>query len=489
MSWGNRSGNWGGNRGGGEMDGATIARNFMDGALKFGQGLRQAQEIEANRLKLDDEQGMRQAYEHLAGKLGQSGDISQVEGDPVLNTRHGIMALGKLTADRAATQQSRLAMLKNMEAADDKLYQEFFRPLASQAQEAYQSGDMNRFGALVGQLSRVAPFPYQYQLGADGNFTELFRSTEKGGWVDTGARMTPQQVFDSVRNLMGGEVRTLRGADMTEHYTNPNFLAAAARYRMGTIMGNAEAMANPGKWIPMEKNGHVVYAIPQNSHTDYGAEPAALIHDPKGGASRFGSLRELMDAGYTPVKASTDVTLMQRNAAGKDARNGAGGGTRKLGSAGFNFLEKVFTEQDENGDARVNVAQLDLACQIMSRLNLPETTAARVVQEAMQEVTAAIQTHNADLSPAQVERLALGYVRKRLLGGAGAQGAAQPQPAAGQAAQQAAGKGQQQTRTIEDVKKSLNLKQGGTPPGVAGNQKQHLLQGIFNHWSQQHPGA
>ena len=488
MAWGN----WGGNRGGGEMDGATIARNFMDGALKFGQGLRQAQEIEANRLKLDDEQGMRQAYEHLAGKLGQSGDISQVEGDPVLNTRHGIMALGKLTADRAATQQSRLAMLKNMEAADDKLYQEFFRPLASQAQEAYQSGDMNRFGALVGQLSKVAPFPYQYQLGADGNFTELFRSTEKGGWVDTGARVTPQQAFESVRNLMGGEVRTLCGADMTEHYTNPNFMAAAARYRMGTIMGNAEAMANPGKWIPMEKNGHVVYAIPQNSHTDYSAEPAALIHDPKGGASRFGSMRELMDAGYTPVKASTDAAMMQRKAAGKDARNGAGGaggGTRKLGSAGFKLLEKVFTEQDENGDSRVNVARLDLACQVVSRLNLPETTAARVVQEAMQEVTAAIQKHNADLPPAQVERLALGFVRQRLFGGAGAQGAAQQQPAAGQAAQQT-GKGQQApAKTLEDVKKGLNLTQGGTPPGGAGNQEPPLFQGIFNYWRQQQPEA
>lgn len=488
MSWGNRSGN----RGGGEMDGATIARNFMDGALKFGQGLRQAQEIEANRLKLDDEQGMRQAYEHLAGKLGQSGDISQVEGDPVLNTRHGIMALGKLTADRAATQQSRLAMLKNMEAADDKLYQNFFRPLASQAQEAYQSGDMNRFGALVGQLSKVAPFPYQYQLGADGNFTELFRSTEKGGWVDTGARMTPQQVFESVRNLMGGEVRTLRGADMTEHHTNPNFLAAAARYRMGTIMGNAEAMANPGKWIPMEKNGHVVYAIPQNSHTDYSAEPAALIHDPKGGASRFGSMRELMDAGYTPVKASTDAAMMQRKAAGKDAKSGAGGaggGARKLGSAGFKFLEKVFTEPDENGDSRVNVAKLDLACQVVSRLNLPETTAARLVQEGVQTAMAAIQNDYSHVSPEQAERLALGFVRQRYLGGAGAQGAAQQQPAAGQAAQQT-GKGQQgPAKMLEDLKKGLNLKQGGTPPGGAGNQEQLLFQGIFNNWIQQQSEA
>ena len=62
----------------GEADGATIAQNMLAGVQAFGQNMRQAQLLEENDMRLADERGMRQAYEHLAGKLRQGADILKI---------------------------------------------------------------------------------------------------------------------------------------------------------------------------------------------------------------------------------------------------------------------------------------------------------------------------------------------------------------------------------------------------------------------------
>lgn len=241
------------------------------------------------------------------------GDISSLDGDPVMNSRYGVMAMGKFMTDRANSEKSRLSMLQNMARADDELYQQYFRPLAMTAMESYQRGDMAAFGQAASQLSKVAPFPYQYRMGDDGNFAESFRSSRDGRFVDTGDRLTPQQVFEVIRSIMSGEQKTLRGADMQTHVVNPNFLAASARYKMGTIMDNAEALQNPSRWIPFEKNGHLVYAIPQNRHDDYSAAPSYRVLDETGGRSYMvGSMDELLNQGYVPSAAKATSRVLQR---------------------------------------------------------------------------------------------------------------------------------------------------------------------------------
>lgn len=314
---------------GGGNDGVEIAMNLINGVNSMGTAMQNAQRAEAGRLELEDEKGVRAAYEHFAQAAGQNGNIAALDNDPVLNSRHGVMAMGRYMADRANTQQSRAAMLKSMEQADDALYQNHFRPLAFAAQEAFKKGDMRTFGQLAGQLSEISPFPYKYQMGQDGNFTELFRSTGDGGFVDTGQRMTPQQVMSAITGIMSGEQNILSGMDMKTRAVNPNFLAAAARYKMGTIMGNAQAMADPKQWIPMQKGGRVVYAIPQNRHDDYSAAPSYRVLDEHGGRSYMaGSMQDLLDQGYTraDVKAKTDK-LMGRGGASKA---GPGGGNAHI---------------------------------------------------------------------------------------------------------------------------------------------------------------
>lgn len=300
-------------------DGVEIAMNLINGVASMGTTMQNAQRAEAGRMELEDEKNVRAAYEHIVQTAGQNGNIAALENDPVLNSRHGVMAMGKYMADRANTQQARASMLKSMEQADDALYQNHFRPLAFSAQEAFKKGDMRTFGQLAGQLSEISPFPYKYQMGQDGNFTELFRSTGDGGFVDTGHRMTPQQVMEAITGIMSGEQNILSGMDMQTRTVNPNFLAAAARYKMGTIMGNAQAMADPKQWIPMQKGGRMVYAIPQNRHDDYSAAPSYRVLDEHGGRSYMvGSMQDLLDQGYVraDVQARTDK-MMGRGGSGK----------------------------------------------------------------------------------------------------------------------------------------------------------------------------
>lgn len=319
---------------GGEYDGMDIARNAMGLAEGLGGLKEQNQRIEATRRELADDAGIRQAYEHIAQRVGQGGNISALDGDPVMNTRYGIMAMGKFMADRANSEQSRLSMLQHMAEADDTLYQKFFRPLAMTAMDAYQKGDMQAFGQAASQLSRISPFPYQYQMGGDGNFQEFFRSSKAGRFVDTGDRMTPQQVYQTIQGIMNGEQRVLRGVDMQAHYVNPNFLASAARSRMGTILGNAAALQDMAQWIPLEKNGRVVFAIPQNRHDDYSAAPSYRVFDEAGKTSfMVGSMDELLGMGYRPSAAKANA----RELGAKGVPKGAGGGNSEPGGGNIHI--------------------------------------------------------------------------------------------------------------------------------------------------------
>lgn len=298
---------------------------MLQGVQAFGNAMRTGQQLEQGRMALEDEKGVNAAYEHIASKVGSTGDISTLDGDPLMNTRYGTMAAGKFLGQRAQNETSRLQMLKAMSASDDEFYSKTFRPLAFAADEAYKSGDMQRFGAISSELSAKAPLPYKTEMDTDGNFKLLFRSDKDGGWSDTGRKLSPQEVMNEIGGIIGGEQKILAGADMQQKVVNPRFLAAAARYRMGTIMGNADAMADPSKWIPMQKEGHTVWAVPQNRHDDYSAGPAYRIVDDSGKmGGMVGSLDELAQGGYVRADAKAKLAVLQKRANG-----GAGHGKGK----------------------------------------------------------------------------------------------------------------------------------------------------------------
>lgn len=62
-------------------DGMDIARNAMGLAQGLGGLVQQGQRVEDGRRELADDAGIRQAYEHIAQRVGQGGNISALDGD------------------------------------------------------------------------------------------------------------------------------------------------------------------------------------------------------------------------------------------------------------------------------------------------------------------------------------------------------------------------------------------------------------------------
>ena len=179
-------------------------------------------------------------------------------------------------------------------------------------------------------------------MGDDGNFVESFRSSKEGKFIDTGDRLTPQQAFETIRGIMSGEQKVLRGADMRTHAVNPNFLASAARYKMSTIMDNAAAMQDSSRWIPLEKNGRVVYAIPQNRHDDYSAAPSYRVLDEASGRSYMvGSMDELVNQGYVPSAVKATSRVLQRKGRSEGIAAVGPDGSTRITQAQYEKLVKA----------------------------------------------------------------------------------------------------------------------------------------------------
>ena len=291
-------------------------RNAMVGMNFLGNAMRTGQQIGEVRHEQDERDAVNKAYEYIAGKVG-TGDLSALGNDPILFTRHGAQATSKFMDDRLKTESSRLQMLKSKDEANDHLYRNTLRPLAFKAQEAFKKNDMQLFGQIAGELSAKFPFPYRYNLGQDGNFIEEFRSSKAGKFIDTGERMTPQQVMDSINRMLAGEQRILRGANMEMQYVNPDFLAAAARYQLGTIADNAAALGDSNRYISLTKNGHTIHVVPQNRHDDYSGWVNWMVLDESGKmGGMYGSLEDLLRQGYRRLDVQARDATQRRAVAG-----------------------------------------------------------------------------------------------------------------------------------------------------------------------------
>lgn len=391
---------------------AMQGMNFLSNSMEAGQ------RIGENRYQADERDGVNKALEHIAGKLGSTGDISALDGDPILNTRHGTMAMGQFMQQRAGTETSRLQMLKAMEAADNQFYQNTFRPMAFAAQEAFKAGDLQRFAGIAGELSAKSPMPFRLIPEQDGNFNVEFRSDAAGGWTDTGRKLTPQQAMDEIGNIIGGEQTILAGADMQPRPVNHRFLAAAARYKMGTIAGNAQALADPKKWIPLTKGGHTVYAIPQNRHDDYSTGPSYRVLDEKGGTSAMvGSLDELMSQGYVRADVKADIQNKQRIAAGTSVGgDGLGNMPYKVSDSDQAWSQKIATVSDGMGGEAYNPHMAMCLDLFMGKHGLGRNAAYIALNDTIKKMMNSALEANPKADPAQVQQAAYMKLASELSG-------------------------------------------------------------------------
>lgn len=248
------------------------------------------------------------------------------------------------------------------------------------------------------ELVASSPIPYRLKQDGNGNFRELFRSDNDGGWVETGRTITPEQALEQMRGIMRGEKMVLRGADMKLTPENKAFYAAAFRSMRATELGNAENRLNPEKHIPLyDRNGNLGgVGIIQNRIDDYRGNPQLFAYGRNGNhIGVFDGFEGVMKYGLAPGYGSGGRK-------GKGRGSGlAGGGVsyggrsgRRGASASANEAEatangqKVYgvssedrkefqtyaTYTDDLGEKRIDSIKYDYCMRFKKKTGAPSST-------------------------------------------------------------------------------------------------------------------
>lgn len=268
-----------------------------------GRGVNSLVDAAGSAWDMYDQYKLRSAYDDVSKTFGQGG-FESIQNNPDMQDYWHAQAVGQFVKDRAGTEKGRLEMLKSMDAAADKQYQDW-RMQAMTVNKAFQAGDMQQFMPLMEQLAATSPLPYRLEGTQDGKFRVLFRSDQHQGWTATGQVITPQEAMNEVNKVLQGEQSVLRGLDGKLHPVNPGFNAAAARYYWGTVMGNAENRLDPKKQIPLyDSDGNVVgLGVIQNPVDDYGAQPRLLVFDRRGRqVGVHDGMEGILQAGMSPYR-------------------------------------------------------------------------------------------------------------------------------------------------------------------------------------------
>lgn len=314
-----------------------------------GRGVNSLVDAAGSAWDMYDQYKLRSAYDDVSKTFGQGG-FESIQNNPDMQDYWHAQAVGQFVKDRAGTEKGRLEMLKSMDAAADKQYQDW-RMQAMTVNKAFQAGDMQQFMPLMEQLAATSPLPYRLEGTQDGKFRVLFRSDQHQGWTATGQVITPQEAMNEVNKVLQGEQSVLRGLDGKLHPVNPGFNAAAARYYWGTVMGNAENRLDPKKQIPLyDSGGNIVgLGVIQNPVDDYGAQPRLLVFDRRGRqVGVYDGMEGVFQAGMIPYRPAKQ----------KGSGNGGTGQTAggfKLTDGDKAALRRAFTTTDpDTGEKRVD---------------------------------------------------------------------------------------------------------------------------------------
>ncbi len=294
-----------------------------------------------------DKYKLKDAYDNV-DKAYSEGGIDAIQSNPNMQDYWHSKAFGQLMIDRANNEKGRVEMMQNMDAAADKMYQDW-RVQATGVRQAYGSGDMQKFMPMMQQLSTNSPLPYKLEPSDDGNFKVLFRSDEKGGWTDTGKMMTPQEAMGEVDNVLRGEQSMLRGVDGKTVPVNLAFNKAAVKSYWMTQMGNAENRIDPKKQIPLynAEGKPTGLGVIQNPLNDYSAGPQLIVFGKDGKqVGAFDGYEGAMRAGYSPFGPQ------KGKGAGSRATGANGGYTLSQGD--ISILQKYATSENEMGEKVVD---------------------------------------------------------------------------------------------------------------------------------------
>ncbi len=337
--------------------------NFWDdlykGAMAFGavgRGLSGVVNAAEDMKGMYDEYKVRDAYDVMS-KAYTEGGIDALQTNPDFQDYHHAQAFGRIMKDRAASEKGRTEMLQNAKKIAEQNYNDV-RAVLMPGLEAYKSGDMNTFSASMVNASQLANMPYRIEPAGDGNFNLFFRSDAKGGWTDTGRKMTGQEVFDMGQNYLRGEISVLSGMGMKVTPYNQQQVLEGMRRAMATNDTNVENMADYSKHIPLlNSNGRIVgMAIPQNpldgsKNTEYDAY--GMNGKPLGRFDVQGLLQRGMRFGNMVQKPK--------------GSGGAGAGGYKLTQGDVSMLTKYATSEDEMGNKVTDYGKVAFLQDFMQR--------------------------------------------------------------------------------------------------------------------------
>jgi len=330
-----------------------------------------------------DKYKLRDAYDSV-DKAYSEGGIDAIQNNPNMQDYWHSKAFGQFMLDRASNEKGRLEMMQNMDAAADKMYQDW-RIQAMGVRQAYTSGDTQKFMPMMQQLSTNSPLPYKLEPSDNGNFKVLFRSDEKGGWADTGRTMTPQEAMGEVDNVLRGEQSMLRGVDGKTVPVNLAFNKAAVKSYWMTQIGNAENRTDPKRQIPLynSEGKPTGIGIVQNPLDDYSVGPKLLVYG-NGGRQigTFDGYDGAMKAGYIPFAPPKGKGGAKGGAAGE-------GGGYSLTQGDIHMLQGYATTKNEMGEKEVDHGTAAFLEQFVRDKGLSPLQAISVFDENVKRAVAA----------------------------------------------------------------------------------------------------
>ena len=420
-----------------------------------------------------DKYKLRDAYDSV-DKAYSEGGIDAIQNNPNMQDYWHSKAFGQFMLDRANNEKGRLEMMQNMDAAADKMYQDW-RVQAMGVRQAYGSGDMQKFVPMMQQLSTNSPLPYKLEPSDNGNFKVLFRSDEKGGWADTGRTMTPQEAMGEVDNVLRGEQSMLRGVDGKTVPVNLAFNKAAVKSYWMTQIGNAENRTDPKRQIPLynSEGKPTGLGIIQNPLDDYSIGPKLLVYGNGGRqVGTFDGYDGAMKAGYIPFAPPKGKGGAKGGAAGE-------GGGYSLTQGDIHMLQGYATTKNEMGEKEVDHGTAAFLEQFVRDKGLSPLQAISVFDENVKRAVAA------GAPPEQARRIVMTEMAKGMR--VGQRGQSPQHGQSEQSPQQSPSQPQQQNPKAQGrIQEALGLGlqgnaqdarnggSGGAPATLSGNYRDNL---------------
>lgn len=322
----------------------TFWEDFRDGAQAVSAGASAINSIAdtANDVwDMYDKYKVRSAYDEMS-KAYNEGGMDALRDNPKFQDYHHAQALGQIMKDRASSEKGQLEIRQNALKLGRQNYLDT-RAALLPGLEAYKKGDMEGFNKSIVNASKISNLPYVITPNQDGSYGISFRSSEEGKFVDTGRKLSAEQVNQIGQEYLRGEIGVLGGLGMQVTPSNARQALLNARSYMASVDSNIQYRGIENHIPLYDSNGkHVGNAIKQVNINDGSLAPVYETYGANGKLLGTFSGEDLAQRGFTAGRSARAA-----GARGAGSRGGRGGGGGRNADAG-NYVKAIFTNAAAN---------------------------------------------------------------------------------------------------------------------------------------------